>query len=59
MFDVRSSPCPAPDLQSSPFLHAACTAVARRPRVPTCIPRPTPYALLSALGRARRRSTSR
>eukprot|EP00964_Phaeocystis_antarctica_P107493 scaffold72198_cov60-Phaeocystis_antarctica.AAC.4 len=30
MFAVRSSPCPAPNLQSSPFLHAACTAVARR-----------------------------
>eukprot|EP00964_Phaeocystis_antarctica_P080567 scaffold50330_cov55-Phaeocystis_antarctica.AAC.1 len=29
MFRVRSSPCPAPNLQSSPPLHAACTAVAR------------------------------
>eukprot|EP00964_Phaeocystis_antarctica_P032852 scaffold18612_cov114-Phaeocystis_antarctica.AAC.2 len=29
MFSVRSSPCPAPNLQSSPPLHAACTAVAR------------------------------
>eukprot|EP00964_Phaeocystis_antarctica_P093008 scaffold59922_cov49-Phaeocystis_antarctica.AAC.2 len=28
MFFVRSSPCPAPDLQSSPPLHAACTAIA-------------------------------
>eukprot|EP00964_Phaeocystis_antarctica_P032960 scaffold18676_cov52-Phaeocystis_antarctica.AAC.3 len=30
MFWVRSSPCPAPNLQSSPPLHAACAAVARR-----------------------------
>ena len=29
MFEVRSSPCPAPNLQPSPPLHAACTAVAR------------------------------
>ena len=29
MFKVRSSPCPAPNLQSSLPLHAACTAVAR------------------------------
>eukprot|EP00964_Phaeocystis_antarctica_P039806 scaffold22763_cov61-Phaeocystis_antarctica.AAC.2 len=29
MFHVRSSPYPAPNLQSSPPLHAACTAVAR------------------------------
>ena len=29
MFRVRSSPCPAPKLQPSPLLHAACTAVAR------------------------------
>eukprot|EP00964_Phaeocystis_antarctica_P080568 scaffold50330_cov55-Phaeocystis_antarctica.AAC.2 len=29
MFYVRSSPCPAPNLQSSPPLHAACTVVAR------------------------------
>eukprot|EP00964_Phaeocystis_antarctica_P008224 scaffold4429_cov36-Phaeocystis_antarctica.AAC.2 len=36
MFDVRSSPCPAPDLQSSPFLHAACAVVARRS--PACRP---------------------
>eukprot|EP00964_Phaeocystis_antarctica_P004953 scaffold2698_cov48-Phaeocystis_antarctica.AAC.5 len=34
MFSVRSSPCPAPNLQSSPPLHAACTAVARRLRPP-------------------------
>ena len=30
MFEVRSSPCPAPNLQSSPRLHAVCAAVARR-----------------------------
>ena len=31
MFYVRSAPFPAPDLQSSPPLHAACTVVARHP----------------------------
>eukprot|EP00964_Phaeocystis_antarctica_P138816 scaffold103466_cov54-Phaeocystis_antarctica.AAC.2 len=31
MFLVCSSPCPAPNLQSSPPLHAACTAIASRP----------------------------
>ena len=36
MFYVRSSPCPAPNLQSSPPLHAACTAIAR------CLPLPGP-----------------
>eukprot|EP00964_Phaeocystis_antarctica_P125260 scaffold88885_cov49-Phaeocystis_antarctica.AAC.2 len=30
MFGVRSSPCPAPNLQPSPPLHAACTAAVRR-----------------------------
>ena len=30
MFYVRSSPCPAPNMQSRPLLHAASTAVARR-----------------------------
>eukprot|EP00964_Phaeocystis_antarctica_P034498 scaffold19637_cov48-Phaeocystis_antarctica.AAC.1 len=34
MFTVRSSPCPAPNLQSSPPLRAACTAVAPRPLTP-------------------------
>eukprot|EP00964_Phaeocystis_antarctica_P112782 scaffold76891_cov58-Phaeocystis_antarctica.AAC.3 len=34
MFIVRSSPCPAPNLHSSPPLHAACAAVARRLRPP-------------------------
>eukprot|EP00964_Phaeocystis_antarctica_P069243 scaffold42036_cov45-Phaeocystis_antarctica.AAC.2 len=37
MFWVRSSPCPAPILQSSPPLHAACTAAARR------LPPPGPH----------------
>ena len=37
MFLVRSSPCPAPNLQSSPPLHAACSAVARR------LPPPRPH----------------
>ena len=37
MLRVRCSPCPAPNLQSSPLLHAACPAVARRlSRLPTC-----------------------
>eukprot|EP00964_Phaeocystis_antarctica_P096346 scaffold62657_cov64-Phaeocystis_antarctica.AAC.6 len=31
MLKVRSSPFPAPNLQSSPPLRAACTAVARHP----------------------------
>ena len=35
MFYVRSSPCPTcPDMQSSPPLHAACTAVGRHLRPP-------------------------
>eukprot|EP00964_Phaeocystis_antarctica_P109114 scaffold73604_cov48-Phaeocystis_antarctica.AAC.2 len=37
MFDVRSSPWPAPNLQSSPPPHAACAAVARR------LPPPGPH----------------
>ena len=54
-------PVPYPQsAQSSPVLHAACTAVARRlSRLPTRMPRTTRYALLSTLGSARRRSTSR
>eukprot|EP00964_Phaeocystis_antarctica_P065504 scaffold39537_cov51-Phaeocystis_antarctica.AAC.3 len=36
MFYVRSSPCPAPNLQSSPPRHPACIAVARR------LPPPSP-----------------
>eukprot|EP00964_Phaeocystis_antarctica_P153473 scaffold121760_cov33-Phaeocystis_antarctica.AAC.1 len=43
MFNVRSSPCPAPNLQSRPPLHAACAVVPRR--LP--VSRPPPYALLS------------
>eukprot|EP00964_Phaeocystis_antarctica_P115127 scaffold79087_cov69-Phaeocystis_antarctica.AAC.1 len=48
MFQVRSSPSPAPNLQSSPRLHAACA-----PRSPAALPPPDPaplptsYALLS------------
>ena len=55
MFSVRSSPCPALNLQSSPFLHAACTAVAR------CLPacrRPLLPCSRFPLGRAQS-STSR
>ena len=60
MFLVRSSPCPAPNLQSSSALHAACAAVARRAsRLPASAPRPTPYTLLSILASTRMRSTSR
>ena len=60
MFSVRSSPCLAPDLQSSPSLHAV-----RAPRSPAAppasrpAPRPAPHALRSTLSRSRRRSTSR
>ena len=50
MFKVRSSPCPAPNLQSSPLLHPACTAVARRPPTSRPVPCPASHALLSALG---------
>ena len=35
MFDVRSSPCPAPHLRS-PLLHAACIAVVRLPTRASC-----------------------
>eukprot|EP00964_Phaeocystis_antarctica_P006491 scaffold3508_cov47-Phaeocystis_antarctica.AAC.1 len=37
MFAVRPSPCPAPNMQSSPPLHAACAAVSRR------LPPPGPH----------------
>ena len=51
MFYVRSSPCPTcPDMQSSPPLHAACTAVARH-LPPPCLqlaPHRTPFFRLSA-----------
>ena len=58
MFLVRSSPCPAPRLQSSHPLHAACAVIARR-LPPSVALRPAPYALLSTIGRALWRSTSR
>ena len=51
MFEVRSAPCPVPNLQSSSPLHAAC--------ISRVAPRSAPYALRSTLGRMRRRSTSR
>eukprot|EP00964_Phaeocystis_antarctica_P045208 scaffold26015_cov60-Phaeocystis_antarctica.AAC.1 len=57
MFYVRSSPCPAPNLQSRPLLHAACAAVARRLPPPATLPHPASYALLSTLGSTHRRST--
>eukprot|EP00964_Phaeocystis_antarctica_P001319 scaffold703_cov56-Phaeocystis_antarctica.AAC.3 len=45
MFAVRFSPCPAPNiLQSSPALHAACTAVAHHPPAYWPAPRLAPYA---------------
>ena len=61
MFGVRkrSSPWPAPNLQSSLPLHAACTAIARRP---AAFPGPhlaPPRIPSFRLGRARLRSTSR
>ena len=59
MFRVRSSPCPAPNLQPRPPLHAACSTVVHRLLSPDpYTSRPAPHALLSTLGRARRRSTS-
>ena len=50
MFDVRSSPWPAPNLQSSPPPHAACAAVARRlpPPGPHLSPHRMPSFRLSA-----------
>eukprot|EP00964_Phaeocystis_antarctica_P029493 scaffold16621_cov63-Phaeocystis_antarctica.AAC.2 len=59
MFSVRSSACPAPNLQSRPLLHAACAAVIRRPPVCRAAPRHAPCAPFSTLGSTRRRSTSR
>eukprot|EP00964_Phaeocystis_antarctica_P027855 scaffold15707_cov63-Phaeocystis_antarctica.AAC.5 len=47
MFRVRSSPCPATNLQSRPPLHAACAAIARRLPTSQPAPHPAPYALLS------------
>eukprot|EP00964_Phaeocystis_antarctica_P096612 scaffold62890_cov81-Phaeocystis_antarctica.AAC.1 len=61
MFYVRSSPWPAPNLQSSPPLHAALRAPrspsASRPLGPHLAP--APHALRSTLGSKRGRSTSR
>eukprot|EP00964_Phaeocystis_antarctica_P018818 scaffold10366_cov59-Phaeocystis_antarctica.AAC.1 len=60
MFLVRPYPCPAPNLQSRPSLHAACRRGRPPPAAPpTRTPRPAPHALLLTLGRARGRSTSR
>ena len=64
MFIVRSSPCPAPNLQS-PNLQSspACAHCVHRRCPPSAasLPaaRPAPYALRSTLGSMRRRSTSR
>ena len=52
MFEVRSSPCPAPNQQSRPFLRDACTADARHPPAP-------PRTSLRTRCRASQRSTSR
>eukprot|EP00964_Phaeocystis_antarctica_P164088 scaffold141506_cov51-Phaeocystis_antarctica.AAC.2 len=51
MFYVRSSPCPAPSLQSSPPLHTACPAVARRlpPPSPHVVPHRMPSFRVSAV----------
>eukprot|EP00964_Phaeocystis_antarctica_P017930 scaffold9957_cov44-Phaeocystis_antarctica.AAC.4 len=51
MFYVRSSPCTAPNMQSSPPLHAACAAVARRlpPPGPHLAPHRMPSVRLSAV----------
>ena len=60
MFYVRSSPCPAPSLQSSPPLHAASTAIAHHFRPPGTLhlaPHRMPSVL--TLCSKRRRSTSR
>ena len=53
MFIVRSSPCPAPNLQSIPPLHAALAHRGRPPPDPPsrAAPRLAPYALLSTIGR--------
>eukprot|EP00964_Phaeocystis_antarctica_P141700 scaffold106778_cov65-Phaeocystis_antarctica.AAC.1 len=59
MFMVRSSPCPATNLQSRPLLQLRAPRSSIACCRPTCIPRPAPPALLLTLGRARRRPTSR
>ena len=66
MFSVRSSRAPHPQPSvSGPPLHAAIPCAAAAVWLPAAsrllarIPRPAPHSLLSTLGRARRRSTSR
>eukprot|EP00964_Phaeocystis_antarctica_P074626 scaffold45921_cov50-Phaeocystis_antarctica.AAC.1 len=59
LFRVRSSPCPAPSLQSRPLLHAACVAAASHLPPSRAAPLPASHARLSTLGRMRMRSTSR
>eukprot|EP00964_Phaeocystis_antarctica_P070685 scaffold43062_cov49-Phaeocystis_antarctica.AAC.1 len=56
---ARSSPCPAPNLQSR--LHCALLAppLPAASHLPTRTPLPAPHALISTLGSTRRRSTSR
>ena len=52
MFQVRSCPCPAPNLQTSPPVHDACTATARRvlpPLGPYFAPHRMPSVRLSAV----------
>eukprot|EP00964_Phaeocystis_antarctica_P060770 scaffold36265_cov43-Phaeocystis_antarctica.AAC.1 len=51
MFYVRASPCPAPNLQSSPPLHAACPAIAHHlpPPSPHVVPHRMPSFRLSAV----------
>eukprot|EP00964_Phaeocystis_antarctica_P068690 scaffold41628_cov49-Phaeocystis_antarctica.AAC.2 len=62
MFYVRSCPCPAPNLQTSPPLRPACTVIEPSALPPPPGPHLTPlrvYALDSTLGRTPWRSTSR
>eukprot|EP00964_Phaeocystis_antarctica_P162674 scaffold137365_cov75-Phaeocystis_antarctica.AAC.1 len=47
MFRVRTSPCPSPDLQSSPPLHAAWASIARGPPASWLAALPASYALLA------------
>eukprot|EP00964_Phaeocystis_antarctica_P098978 scaffold64895_cov59-Phaeocystis_antarctica.AAC.2 len=47
MFHVRSSPCPAPNLQSRPRLHAACAASPAASRLPRLASHSPSYAFLS------------
>eukprot|EP00964_Phaeocystis_antarctica_P085850 scaffold54296_cov36-Phaeocystis_antarctica.AAC.2 len=60
MFYVRSSPRPAPNLQTSPPPQAVCTAIARRlPPLPARTSPRTVHTLLATLGSSRRCSISR